>query len=83
MRGGRQQVIRIRNERVKLIASFVNALAIGVIGMAVFRPMADGMVDSWWSLAAWSAIGLAMHMVPHYILGYLKSEDVDGADGTL
>lgn len=62
------------NERVKLIAGFANALAIGIIGIAVFKPMAESEPVSWWAICGWSLMGLAIHTLSHYILGHLRTE---------
>ena len=72
-----RDAIVVYNERVKLFATFLNALALGLIGFAVLRPLTgvdEGMTASslWWGLA-----GLVLHGVSHYILGYLKKEQRD------
>lgn len=75
---GQARANLVRNERIKLVSGFVNALAIGIIGIAVFKPVAEGAVESWWSLTGWSVIGLAMHGLSHYVLGYLIEEVQNG-----
>lgn len=70
-----RDAILVYNERVKLFSTFTNALALGLIGFAILRPLtgaAPGMAASalWWGLA-----GLVLHGVSHYILGYLKKEE--------
>ena len=62
----------IRNERLKMFATFLNALAIGLIGIAVLRPLIETGAASYLTLAGWSFAGLALHGVSHYILGYLR-----------
>jgi hypothetical protein len=61
------------NERVKLLASFSNAIGLGLIGFAVLRPLSDpaeaGSLSVWWGMS-----GLAFHAVAHYILGRLRKE---------
>ncbi|MEI4470203.1 hypothetical protein [Frigidibacter sp. MR17.24] len=62
------------NERVKIFANFVNAVALGLIGFAVLRPATDQpmsltAMSYWWGLG-----GLALHGASHYILGYLRKE---------
>lgn len=62
------------NERIKLVASFLNTLGLGLIGFAVIRPLtADaGAVTAlsiWWGIG-----GLALHALSHYILRYLRRE---------
>ncbi|MBW7922801.1 MAG: hypothetical protein H3C51_11955 [Rubellimicrobium sp.] len=68
------QGILVFNERIKLVAGFANALAIGIIGIAVFKPIAEGLSASWLAVAGWGMIGLAIHVLSHYILGHLRSE---------
>ena len=65
------------NERVKLIATSLNAVGLGLVGFAVLRPATDvpmtlGAVSVWWAL-----LGLAFHVSGHYILGMLKKEADD------
>jgi hypothetical protein len=62
----------IRNERLKLAANFLNALGIGLIGIAVLRPMVETGDPSYLALAGWSLAGLAIHGAALYILGYLR-----------
>mgnify|MGYP001209323719 CR=1 FL=1 len=62
----------IRNERLKLAANFLNALGIGLIGIAVLRPVVETGATSYLALAGWSFAGLALHGASHYILGYLR-----------
>lgn len=62
------------NERVKLFAGFVNAIALGLIGFAVLRPLTDSLSNASWAAAWWAAAGLAMHGVSHYILGRIRKE---------
>lgn len=62
----------IRNERLKLAANFLNAVGIGLIGIAVLRPIVETGATSYLTLAGWSFAGLAIHGAAHYILGYLR-----------
>ena len=64
--------LTIRNERVKLFAGFVNAIALGLLGFAVLRPLTDQPMSVNLVSAYWGAAGLAMHGLSHYILGYLR-----------
>lgn len=65
-------VTLIRNERLKLAANFLNAIAIGLIGIAVLRPMVETGAVDYIALAAWTFAGLALHSLAHYVLGYLR-----------
>ena len=63
------------NERVKLRAVFLNALAIGFLGFAFLRPLVEGTLSLTALTAAFLATGLALHAAAHYILRYLEKED--------
>lgn len=62
----------VYNERLKLFASSLNAIALGLIGFAILRPISESVsllsITSLW----WGAVGLVLHGVSHYILGNLK-----------
>lgn len=64
----------VRNERLKLAANFLNAISIGLIGIAILRPVVETHGSSYLALAAWTGIGLAIHGVAQYILGYLRKD---------
>lgn len=63
---------QVRNERIKLFANFLTALGIGLIGLAVIRPLVETGSYNAPSVGLWSLVGLALHGVSHYILGYLR-----------
>lgn len=60
------------NERLKLVASFYNALGIGLVIGGIFRPAAAGYDIPIKSIALWVFGGLAFHAFGVYILHYLK-----------
>ena len=62
------------NERMKLLAGFLNALGIGLIGFAVLRPLADPDAAGLGLTAWWGIAGLALHAAAHYVLGYLRKD---------
>lgn len=64
----------IRNERLKLAANFLNAVSIGLIGIAILRPVIETGATSYSALAGWTGIGLAIHGVAQYILGFLRKD---------
>lgn len=66
--------VAIHNERVKLFASFMNAVGLGLIGFAVLRPLTESLYNAALSSLWWGVAGLAMHAVSHYILGRLRKE---------
>lgn len=61
------------NERVKLLANFVNALGLGLIGFAILRPLTESLASgASWAALGWGIVGLAMHGLSHYILGNIR-----------
>lgn len=62
------------NERVKLLAGFVNAVALGLIGFAVLRPLTESLANATFSTLWWGIAGLVLHGVSHYILGQIRKE---------
>lgn len=62
------------NERVKLFAGFVNAIALGLIGFAILRPLTESLANANLSTIWWGATGLALHGLSHYILGRIRKE---------
>ncbi len=73
MRIGRDD-LGIYNERVKLIANFVNAVGLGLIGFAVLRPLTESLNNADISALWWGVVGLAMHGISHYLMGRLQKE---------
>jgi hypothetical protein len=70
----RRDPLVTHNERVKLLATTLNALGLGLFGYAVLRPMVDGGVRLDAVFAVWCATGLALHVVAHYLLAYPEKE---------
>jgi hypothetical protein len=62
----------IRNERLKLSANSVNAVGLALVALAVLRPIVEDGSDDYWVIATWALVGLALHGVSHYILGYMR-----------
>ena len=60
------------NERMKIMAGFVNAIGLGLIGFAVLRPLAEEITRVSLSALWWWIAGLSLHAVSHYILGHLR-----------
>ena len=67
--------IAVWNERVKLIAGFFNALALGLIGFALIRPVTEDVSLISPVSGLWSGIGLAMHGFALYILGRIRKKE--------
>ena len=67
-----RSAIAIHNERTKLRAATLNALAIGLLALAVLRPIVDDIASLSAKTAAWSLASLALHGAAHYVLGALR-----------
>jgi hypothetical protein len=61
----------VRNERLKLFANFLNAIGLGLIAIAVLRPVIETGGEPW-RTGLWLLVGLALHAVSHYVLGYMR-----------
>lgn len=72
-----RDALLIQNERVKLLASFANAIALGLIGFAILRPLTDGTLEFDPLTVGWGSAGLAIHGISHYIMGMLRKEEPD------
>jgi hypothetical protein len=66
--------LAVWNERVKLRAATVNALAIGLVGFAILRPLTEDVSALGAQSLVWGIAGLAMHSLAHYIIGRLRRE---------
>ena len=62
----------IRNERLKLLANFINAIGLGLIAIAVLRPIFETGSGDYLLVFLWAVAELALHGIAHYILGYLR-----------
>lgn len=71
----RRDPLATHNERVKLRAAFLNALAIGFLGFALLRPLIEGTLAVNLLTLVFLATGVALHGAAHYILRYLETED--------
>lgn len=61
----RRDPLLVHNERMKLLAGFFNAVALGFIGFGLLRPLVEGSVVLSPVLAIWIGSGLALHAVAH------------------
>ena len=61
-----------QNERMKLGASSLNTLAMGLLGAAVIVPGVTSLQAIQWQ---WIPVGLILHGGAHLLLGRLTSED--------
>ncbi len=66
--------IAIHNERVKLVANSVNALAIGSVGFAVLRPLTTNLDSFGLYMIPWFAVGIGLHLIALRTLGLLKEK---------
>ena len=64
----------IHNERIKLLATFLNGIALAfAIGGAVGPAVSGGLHGTGWLASlAWFGLGLGLHLCAHGVLGRLK-----------
>lgn len=62
------------NERVKMLASTANALALALVGFALIKPAVDGTIRMDGVFVLWVGLGLAFHVAAHYLLGLVERE---------
>jgi hypothetical protein len=70
----RRDPIATWNERVKLLAVTLNAVAIGLLGFAVLRPATEDVAMLSFTSGFWAVVGLAFHGFAHYVLSMLRKE---------
>ncbi|AHM05588.1 hypothetical protein roselon_03330 [Roseibacterium elongatum DSM 19469] len=71
----RRDPLATHNERVKLRAAFLNALALGFLGFAFLRPLVEGTLTLNLLTVSFFLTGLVLHRAADYILKYLETED--------
>jgi hypothetical protein len=57
---------------VKLMAGFVNAIGLGLIGFAILRPVTGNIANLTLPTAARGMVGLTLHGVSHFSLRYMR-----------
>lgn len=77
MRNWKKDELTAFNESVKLTANGINALAVGSVGIAVIRPMAENGGEFEAPYLMWALIGLAMHFFARYIVFEIRKEAED------
>lgn len=70
MRHERRDALATFNERVKLLATSVTTVGLGMIGLAVIRPLIESLDRFTLNAGSWLLAGLVMHALSHYILNY-------------
>ncbi|MBF9035587.1 hypothetical protein HKCCE2091_15170 [Rhodobacterales bacterium HKCCE2091] len=70
----RRDELTVHNERLKLLATSLNALGIGLVGFALLRVAVEDMAMLGISTLWWSLVAFALHVAAHYILGMLEKE---------
>lgn len=75
MRGTTFDPLVAYNERVKLFAGFMNAMAVGMIGLAILGPLTQDLANARSSTFWWGVAGLVLHALAHYVLGYVRKEE--------
>lgn len=75
-RSARRLAAKRTNERVKLIATLLNALTIGVLGAGVIVPgVAEPTALLQPSRVVWFLVAIVLHLAGHAAFAALKSED--------
>jgi hypothetical protein len=65
------------NEHVKLVATTINVIALGIFGAGVLQPLvapAPSAVASPALNAAWIAVSVALHLLAHGAIRLMKAE---------
>jgi len=63
---------KIWNERIKLFANFLNAVAIGVIAFSFIRPSIDDGIEQAYFVGL--MLGVIIHAAAQFVLGSLIEE---------
>ena len=75
-RGDAKHIAKRWNERVKLVATFFNALAIVTVAAAVINPIAnkhyDALSDGGWILLL---VAASLHALGQYALSHFRAEE--------
>lgn len=71
----RRDPLSTHNERVKLRAQFLNALALAFLGFAFLRPLIDGTLSVNLFTVLYCVTGPVLHGAAHCIPRYLEMED--------
>ena len=74
-RAARKLAAKRANERIKLLASLLNSLALGVIGAGVIVPVTQNPGGLPWQSLAWFVFGLALHSVAQAVFAFMRDED--------
>jgi len=70
--------VRIQNERIKLAAGAFNTFSLAIMISAIVYPLVrSGDAAALFTKFTWIwfSSGVALHLIAHWILGLLKSED--------
>lgn len=55
-----------------MVASFLNAIALGLIGFAVLKPLTDDITKISAASVCWGLAPLAFHAISFYMLGKMR-----------
>ena len=73
-RSGRRDPRTIRNERIKLGSSFLNAIGLTLIAFALLRPITQDLSALTPLSFFWVGMGLVLHFGAHVMLGRLSDD---------
>jgi hypothetical protein len=71
----RKLAARRWNEHLKLIATSLNTIALGIVGAAYVIPGISGSLSADLPRLIWFSYALALHLGAHVFLRFLRSED--------
>ncbi len=74
-RGAARDRSAIRNERIKLSCSFLNAIGLTLIVFALLRPITQDLSALTPVSFVWVGLGIALHVAAHVVLGQLSEGD--------
>jgi len=72
----RKLAAKRQNERIKLVASALNAISLGIIGAAIIVPGTTSiasLVEP--SRLGWFVVAFAIHLGAQFAFSFLRSED--------
>lgn len=73
-RRGKRDVCAIQNERVKMLCSFLNTIALTLIVFALLRPVILDMSLVTAASFLWVGLGVGLHALAHVLLGRLVAQ---------
>ena len=70
----RRDEVGAHNERMKMIATSINAIGLGVIGLGTVRPFLDPEIGIGIAVGASVVVALVLHGLALYVLGKVETD---------